>query len=277
MGTVESPPMMDLTRFLRRESAVPVVVEETTSTDLSPEQIFIPLAAVALSIGAVIAHNLGLTVDDFVRTGQGLLTDPKGTLQGLIEGIRELGPEGVVYFGLLYFLAECLAVPATPLTLSAGYLFGITEGVLVVLLAGVAASMVGFVIGKNFLRSWVEGVLEENPKLRKLDKAIGEQGFKLLCLVRLSPIFPFALSNYVYGASSINFSSFLWGTLIGFTPGTIGYVYTGMVGNEIMFGNGSQPWYVYGGGLVVLLGLLKLVTDVASGIVEAIDDDTASP
>jgi uncharacterized membrane protein YdjX (TVP38/TMEM64 family) len=109
--------------------------------------------------------------------------------------------------------------------------------------------------------------LEENPKYAKLDKAIGEQGFKLLLLVRLSPIFPFALSNYVYGASSISYPAYFWGTLLGFIPGSIAYVYTGMVGE------GAQPWYMYAAGFGILLAFLKLLTDVASGIVGAIDDE----
>ena len=61
--------------------------------------------------------------------------------------------------------------------------------------------------------------------------------------------------------------------MLGFTPGTIAYVYTGLVGKELMFGEGSQPWYVYAAGFSVLLGLLKLITDVASELVGAIDDD----
>jgi uncharacterized membrane protein YdjX (TVP38/TMEM64 family) len=102
---------------------------------------------------------------------------------------------------------------------------------------------------------------------------VGERGFKLLVLIRLSPIFPFSISNYIYGASSIDFPSYFWGTLLGFTPSTFAYVYTGMVGKEVMLGEDGQPWYVYLAGFSVLVTLLKLVTDVATGIIEAIEDE----
>lgn len=75
----------------------------------------------------------------------------------------------------------------------------------------------------------MEGLLEENPKFNALDKAIGKEGFKVILLLRLSPIFPFALSNYFYGVTSVDFFEYMFGTLIGFFPGTLAYVYTGTV------------------------------------------------
>lgn len=149
----------------------------------------------------------------------------------------------------------------------------------VVLAAGTISAMIGFFIGKTFLRQWVESVLEQNPKFQKLDTAIGTEGFKLLVVVRLKPIFPFSLLNYTYGASSIGFPTFVAGTLLGFAPSTIGYVYMGLVGKELLLGQGTQPWYIYAGGITLLLGFLKLATDVATEIVEAIhdEDNTASP
>lgn len=211
--------------------------------------------------------------EDAVSFVRGVVSNPSGILSSVVESVRDMGPLGIVYFGIFYMLAELLAIPATPLTMSAGYLFGMTEGVGVVLVAATVAASISFFVGKTFLRNWVENILQEQPKFAKLDKAVGEQGFKLLLLVRLSPIFPFALSNYVYGASAIDFASYFWATLLGFAPGTVAYVYTGMVGKELLSGDGSQPWYYYAIGATVLAGFLKLVTDVASGIVQAIEDD----
>lgn len=82
----------------------------------------------------------------------------------------------------------------------------------------------------NVRREPVEGLLDENPKFRALDTAIAKEGFKVILLLRLSPIFPFALSNYLYGVTSVDFSEYMMGTLIGFFPGTLAYVYGGTVG-----------------------------------------------
>jgi uncharacterized membrane protein YdjX (TVP38/TMEM64 family) len=82
------------------------------------------------------------------------------------------------------------------------------------------------------------------------------------------------LSNYLYGASSINFRAFFFGTLFGFAPGTLAYVYTGYVGKALTDGaEGSYPWFVYAGGLAVFAGLLKAVADTATQIVEDLEDE----
>jgi len=233
--------------------------------------------AVALALGA--AQAVGFHPADAVASAQTLIHHPQEALQGVVDQVESMGPLAPLYFGLIYCLAEVLAVPATPLTLSAGYLFGLGEGTAVVLAAATIAASIAFFVGKTFLRTWVEEIIQEQPKFQKLDKAIGREGFKLLLLVRLSPIFPFALSNYLYGASSVKFPAYFWGTLLGFIPGSLAYVYTGMVGKELALGgfDGSQPWYVYAGGFAVLAAFFKIVTDVASGIIDELDDDDGTP
>ena len=240
---------------------------------LEPQQFLLPLIGILLTLGIGVGASLGYTLEDAVTAVQSFVASPQAVLSSGIEAVKDMGPIGALYFGLFYFVAEILAVPATPLALSAGYLFGLSEGFAVVLAAATLAACLGFFVGKTYLRTYVERILEENPTFSKLDRAVGEQGFKLLVLVRLSPIFPFSISNYIYGASSIDFIPYFWGTLLGFTPSTLAYVYTGMVGKDVLLGSGTQPWYVYAGGVAVLVTLLKLVTDVATGIIEAIDDE----
>ena len=268
--------MMDLTKLLgptTENTSTDLVVDAESSTELSPSTLAVPVVgAIALLVTAV-AQNLGITLHDVTSTATAFTQDPSGTLQTVIDGIQAMGPAAPLYFALFYVLCEMVAVPATPLALSAGYLFGLPQGTAVVLGAGTIAACIGFGVGRTLLRSWVEGILGDNPQLQTMDRAIGKEGFKLLVLLRLSPIFPFALANYVYGASSVSFPAFFWGTLLGFAPGTAAYVYTGMVGKEILLGDGAQPWYIYAGGLTILAGLLKLVTDVATGIVEALDEE----
>jgi uncharacterized membrane protein YdjX (TVP38/TMEM64 family) len=247
--------------------------EEVRTPATDPEPFLLPVLGVVVTLGIAAAARLGYTPEDAVTAVQTFFANPQAVLTSGIETVKDLGPIGALYFGLFYFVAETLAVPATPLALSAGYLFGLPEGFAVVLAAATLAACLGFFVGKTYLRSYVERVLEENPTWAKLDRAVGAQGFKLLVLVRLSPIFPFSISNYIYGASSIDFIPYFWGTLLGFTPSTLAYVYTGMVGKDVLLGSGSQEWYVYAGGLAVLGTLLKLVTDVATGIIDAIDDE----
>ena len=198
------------------------------------------------------------------------LSDPSGMIQSMLAGLSPTA--AMIYFGMFYVVAELIAIPATPLTLTAGYLFGVANGTAIVLVAGIISAIVGFGIGRVLLRERVEGVLEDKPTFRKLDSAIGTEGLKLLVLARLAPIFPFSLLNYFYGASSISFPTFVSGTLLGFIPTTLIYVYTGLAGKELMRGGGSQPWFVYAGSVLILLAFLKLATDAASDIIQAVDE-----
>lgn len=123
----------------------------------------------------------------------------------------------MLYFSAFYILAEILAIPAVPiLTASSGYLFGTIDGTATCLVSAAVAASISYVIGRTLLRGYVERVLAGNPKFKSMDRAIGKDGFKLMLLLRLSPLFPFALSNYLYGASSIQFLPYFFGTLLGF-------------------------------------------------------------
>ena len=105
--------------------------------------------------------------------------------------------------------------PAVPLTASAGYLFGVAPGTAVVLLAAAVAASVSFLIGRTIGRDWILQVASGNDRFRALDSVISQEGFKIVLLLRLSPLFPFALSNYLYGLTSVPFWDYFWGTLLG--------------------------------------------------------------
>src|SRR6056300_1686152 len=112
------------------------------------------------------------------------------------------------------YLAFLKQVPI--LTASSGYLFGLLPGTATCLFSAAVAASLSFVIGRTLLRGYVERVLARSPKFQSIDRAIEKEGFKLMLLLRLSPLFPFALSNYLYGASSIKFLPYFLGTLFGF-------------------------------------------------------------
>ena len=219
-------------------------------------------------------HNSYSQNPEFSESISNIVSSPSATLQSVVDKIEGMGDAGVAYFAAVYVIAEILAIPAIPLTASAGYLFGVQEGTLVVLLSGTIASGVGFLLGRTLFREKVVEILEDYPKFKAIDRVIGKEGFKLMVLLRLSPIFPFSLSNYLYGATSIDFWPYFWGTMLGFGPGTFAYVYTGTVGKALLSSDANaQPWYVYAGVLAGIAGFLKVVADVASSFIESLDEE----
>lgn len=271
--------MGDLVKMLQKDdgSLATVVEEESTDEEKSLGQV-VAFGAVATLVSALIATGF-MGGSDFDLTSismnvQSFFADPKASLEAVVETVEAMGPMGYAYFGAIYTVAEVLAIPAIPLTASAGYLFGVRDGTAVVLASASIAAAISFMIGRTFLRSYVEKLLEGYPEFKKIDRAIGEEGFKIMLLLRLSPIFPFALSNYLYGVTSIEFWPFFWGTMLGFTPGTIAYVFTGEIGKSLTLESSTaQPWYIYAGALALLSGFLKIAADVATGIIESVQDE----
>ena len=119
--------------------------------------------------------------------------------------VGHLGFWGPAIFAAVYALAATLFLPASALTLIAGAVFGLGTGVAAAWLGAVLAVVFSFLIGRYFARARVERIAQDNPRFGAVDKALGEEGWKIVALLRLSPVFPFNVQNYLYGVSSIRF------------------------------------------------------------------------
>ena len=138
----------------------------------------------------------------------------------------------LVFLGL-YVLATVLLLPGSVLTIGGGWLFGFMEGLVVVSLSSTLAASCSFLIGRYLARAWVEGKISEDRRYRSLDRAIGERGFFVVLLTRLSPLFPYNLLNYAWGISSVRISRYVLASWIGMIPGTLLYVYLGAAASDI--------------------------------------------
>ncbi|EPS58261.1 hypothetical protein M569_16555, partial [Genlisea aurea] len=150
---------------------------------------------------------------------------------GFIEG--SYGPAGYALFVAVYAGLEILALPAIPLTMSAGLLFGSLIGTILVSISGTIAASVAFLIARYFARERILKLVEGNEKFLAIDKAIGENGFRVVTLLRLSPLLPFSLGNYLYGLTSVKFLPYVLGSWLGMLPGTWAYVTAGAFGRAL--------------------------------------------
>lgn len=128
---------------------------------------------------------------------------------------------------VVYVVATVLLVPGSILTLAAGFFFGLLLGVVVVSAGSVIGATCAFVVGRFFVRDWVAQRTERLPKFRALDKATAHDGFTVVLLARLSPLFPFNLLNYALALTSVRLEHYVVASWIGMLPATILYVYVG--------------------------------------------------
>lgn len=76
------------------------------------------------------------------------------------------------------------------------------------------AAAAAFLIARYFARDRILKLVEGNKKFLAIDKAIGENGFRVVTLLRLSPLLPFSLGNYLYGLTSVKFVPYVLGRLV---------------------------------------------------------------
>ncbi|KAL6311214.1 hypothetical protein AAG906_000365 [Vitis piasezkii] len=179
---------------------------------------------------------------------------------GFIEGY---GPAGYALFVAVYAGLEILAIPAIPLTMSAGLLFGSFTGTIIVSISGTVAASVAFLIARYFARERILKLVEGNKKFLAIDKAIGENGFRVVTLLRLSPLLPFSLGNYLYGLTSVKFVPYVLGSWLGMLPGTWAYVSAGAFGRAIIQDE-SDIGLLGGNNSLITLGLGLLATALAA-------------
>ena len=145
----------------------------------------------------------------------------------LADYVRGAGAKGVLLFIAAYVVATVALLPGSVLTLAAGFAYGPVGGLLVASPASVIAGTIAFLLGRTTLRGWVQRQIATAPRARALDRAVGKDSFRLILLLRLSPVIPFNVLNYALGISEARLSQYVPASFLGMLPGTWMYVYLG--------------------------------------------------
>lgn len=148
--------------------------------------------------------------------------------------VRGQGALGYVIFALVYISASLIpGGPAALLTLAAGAVYGLLTGTILVSISSVTAAMLAFLLARGAFRDRALKMTEGNAKFTGLNRAIENEGAKIVALVRLSPVFPFTIVNYLFGLTPVKPASYFFASWIAMLPGTIAYVYFGSALSEV--------------------------------------------
>jgi uncharacterized membrane protein YdjX (TVP38/TMEM64 family) len=176
--------------------------------------------------------------------------------------VKSLGLWGPAAFVAGYGVAAVVLAPAFLLTITAGAIWGFM-GVLYVMIGATLGAVLAFFTSRYFVRQLVEHYVARHPKLAAIDRAVETEGFRLILLLRLSPVVSYVLVNYVLGISRVRFRDYLAGS-IGMLPTVVAYVYAGKVAGDVVLltGGSATPrgtlWYV-----AIALGLAATVVATA--------------
>ncbi|MBI1849172.1 MAG: TVP38/TMEM64 family protein [Planctomycetes bacterium] len=142
----------------------------------------------------------------------------------LREWLQRLGWLGPMLFVVLYLVATLLALPGAVLTIAGGLAFGMWKGLLVVTIGANLGASAAFLFARFVARSAIEKRLP--PRLQALDRDLEANGLRTILFVRLVPLFPFNVINYLCGVSRLRYRDFVVGSLIGMVPATFLWIFT---------------------------------------------------
>lgn len=199
----------------------------------------------------------------------GTLDLPRRALS-LVSWSRDSGVAGALVYAAAYVASTVLLLPASILTLGAGFAWGPVVGVAIVSPVSVLAATAAFALGRTLLRARVERRVAQDPRFAAIDRAVGDNGLKLVLLLRLSPVLPFNLLNYALALTRVSLRDYVLGSALGMFPATVLYVYLGSLvtnGAALLAGElpaaGAAGTALYWGGLLASILVVVQVTRVA--------------
>ena len=168
---------------------------------------------------------------------------------------------GGVLYPLLFAACNVLLLPGGIVAIGSGLFFGLWWGFLLNMVGNLAAAAAAFGISRALGRQWVEKRFFHDKKWAALDALIARDGWKIIFLSQVHPLFPTSLLNYLYGITRIRFGTCIVWITLGQAPGLFLYAYLGTLaqfGLRILRGK-SHPfpheYALWIGGLVLTLGV----------------------
>lgn len=188
-----------------------------------------------------------------------------GWLKVFQAWVSGLGVLGGVLYGLVYVVAALLFVPGIVLTLGAGFVFGLLWGAVIVSASSTTAAALAFLIARHVARERIERLAKKNERFGVIERAIESSGWKVVALLRLSPLVPFSISNYLYGLTPVGFVPYVLASWVAMLPATILYVYLGAAGRSLGQGRARSPseWALLLAGLAATVAVTIILSRAA--------------
>lgn len=146
------------------------------------------------------------------------------------QHVMRWGVWSAIWYPLLYACCNVLLLPGGVLSVGAGFFFGLWWGFAIALLGNVGGAAISFFISRSLGRQWLRRKLSRNRTFVALEPAIDKEGWKIILLSQLHPLFPTSLLNYLYGLTRIRFKTCMLWVAIGQAPGLFLYSYLGTLG-----------------------------------------------
>lgn len=152
-----------------------------------------------------------------------------------------LGFWAPLIFIVVWIVSCVFFLPGLPVTIVGALVFGPIWGSVYSSVGSVLGATAAFLVGRYAARGMVEGLVGKNKALQKIDDGVERQGWRMLMITRLVPLFPFNAQNYVYGLTKISLPTYVLVSFICMLPACIafnfmaGSVRTGEFGKFLLY------------------------------------------
>ena len=178
-------------------------------------------------------------------------------LDRLRDYVNSFGAAAPVVFILGYTLATVAFLPGTPFTLLGGLVFGPVFGAVYATVGATIGATLAFLVARYAARGVVGSWVSRDERLQRIDDGVERQGWRMLVITRLVPLFPFNLQNYAYGLTKIGLPTYTLVTAICITPAVVVYTFAG--GSLTTAGENLTRTFIYLGIAAVVFVLLSLI------------------
>lgn len=181
-------------------------------------------------------------------------------IEHFLDSISKAGAGGfIVVILLLVLIAFTGFLPASLIGVVSGSLYGLLNGFLVSALATMLGAWVSFAISRSLFQKVFERLFIRRARLRLFGDEMVKGGWRLVCLLRMSPIMPFAFTSYAMGLSTISVRDYILGTVASL-PALFGYVCIGWFARQSMSAKSVDAGYLQWAILSVGIAATVLLT-----------------
>jgi undecaprenyl-diphosphatase len=174
-----------------------------------------------------------------------------------IDGMSLL--TGLAVFCVVSAAAALLMLPAWIYTIAAGAMFGFGWGLLAALITAAASALAAFLLARHVLRRHVEAASRRSATFKAVQAAVAQDGWKIVALLRMSPLMPSGLKSYFLGLTRLRLAAYLTASIAGMAPGILLKVYVGAAGRGALAEGGPLNWTIFGTGAAASVALAVLL------------------
>jgi uncharacterized membrane protein YdjX (TVP38/TMEM64 family) len=200
------------------------------------------------------------------------------TLDNMVTFLNDIEGYGIlvpIVYVIFYWLVCLFFIPATPITLLGGLIFGPVKGTMLISFASTTGATLSFLVAKTVGRDAILNKFGDSTTFKKIDQGVKENGWRMLMITRLVPIFPFNLQNYLYGLTDISTGTYMLVSWLCMLPGTIAYA---VLAGSIVSGDGNigkmAIYLAIGAVLIVGLSFIPKILEKKGVVSDIISEES---